>query len=1126
MQLFALLKIRRNDPVIYERRSPVSYYTPGDPYPVNHDIPDGPRPGAVPPAVCPAPGPQPFYPAPGAVPPPVDPAAGDTVTYTPAGQAPAADRPVPYAPQTGYPAGDGYYQPGYPGANEGYYQPGYPAGEQPPYPPEGYMPQDAYGQPGEPAQGYPGNGQAPEAPYTPAFSDNTADAPFTAQDYVKSRGNEDAPYSAGEYIGSRNETWGAFTADDSYDEEEEERRRKKERSIFKERQRKPSFILAVMVHSLRLLLLIILLTGLSGAGAVVGVARAYVDSAPVLDLAVLDHQAQTTVIKDANGDKICDYKGTENRIMVPISTMPMYLRYAFVAVEDARFYEHNGIDVKRIAGAFIANFTTGSNQGGSTITQQLIKNTLLSSEQSYKRKIQEAYLAMQLETKYSKDEILECYLNTIYLGEDYYGVKTASYGYFGKENLTDLTLRECAMLAGVTRNPSYYNPRRNFYTRRSETTDYAAITDARTDYVLLCMYENGFISYEEYQGALDRSTAHVLSASPEGNDLYKYPHYVEYAIRDVIQVLLKINGLENTAANRNRMDRELRTGGYVVWLAVDPEIQTALEDTLYGYDYPDLRDPSDKVYRARNADGTYTDIPQPQAAAVVMDYRTGEVKAIVGSRTRPTQRKTLNRATDMNMPVGSSIKPIGVYAPAIEGGQSPASVVYNMPLPLAGWKNDEGQDSWPKNYGGSEYRGPETMRTALTYSDNTAAAYALLNYSSVERSADFLKRLGVSDKHINATPFGLSLGSSGITPFEMAAAYSCLGNGGVYLTPITFLGLFKQDENSNWVTVWDSKLNQTQRRVFSASTAWLVIDMMKDAVAEGTGTPAKIKGQTVAGKTGTNSDQKGVFFVGLTGWYCGAVWVGHDNYKSLSSKATGGKTAGKLWQTFMTKIHTVKGLGNQDILPGTPESYGLVKVTTCAVSGQLATDACRHDAMGYRTVTDYWREGTQPTVYCQMHVEVPVCDETGRIASQNCPSSSTKGILILPYGHPLTRYQGTQYEGVLTDYLGDYASLRFTGDPYGDAAALAPLTCTRHTQSQGGSYDIPAPAASSQTVQNAQTLLSHAMTQLSYMDPSSPYYYELYAAVQNMQEVLNSSAADNQLYEAMSRLTQAMAAVE
>ena len=328
------------------------------------------------------------------------------------------------------------------------------------------------------------------------------------------------------------------------------------RSIFKPRMRRPNFLASVVVNTIRALALIVLILMLAGAGAVVGIARAYVDTAPSLDLTLIDDQAQTSFIYDAQGNLITDYKGTEDRVMVSISQMPMRLRNAFVAVEDARFYTHNGIDVKRIIGAFVKNFVSGSQQGGSTITQQLIKNTILSSEQSYKRKIQEAYLAMQLETQYSKEQILESYLNTIYLGENYYGVYTAARGYFGKE-LYQLSLRECAMLAGLCTNPYYYNPRRNYYTRTSETTDYAAITNTRTDYALRMMYENQFITYEEYVAALEPSTATVLRQSPDAGSTYNYIYYVEYAVNDVVQTLLKLNNLENTSYNRNLMENEL-----------------------------------------------------------------------------------------------------------------------------------------------------------------------------------------------------------------------------------------------------------------------------------------------------------------------------------------------------------------------------------------------------------------------------------------------------------------------------------------------------------------------------------------------------------------------------------------
>ena len=953
-----------------------------------------------------------------------------------------------------------------------------------------------------------GEGPYPDSPEV--YGGEPAPQEYGAEE-VPEAGKDYRPYVTPENAGFSNEWLG-----EEQDAEAEEELPK--RTIFKPRTRKPSFILAVAIHSFRALILLVLIFMLAGAGAVVGIAKAYMETAPTLDLTAIDDQAQTSFIYDASGNLITDYKGTENRIMVSIDTMPMILRNAFVAVEDARFYTHNGIDVKRIVGAFISNFVTGGQQGGSTITQQLIKNTLLSSEQSYKRKIQEAYLAMQLETQYTKSEILESYLNTIYLGEDYYGVKVAAYNYFGKDSLSDLTLRECAMLAGMTRNPYYYNPRRNYYTRQSDTTDYKKITNDRTDYVLRCMYENQFISYDQYMDALDPQKANVLEKSPSSTALYPYAHYVEYAIRDVLKALLSINGLEDTSVNRSKMEQQLRTGGYQVYLALDTQIQETVERTLQTYsDYPALRDPGDKIYRARNADGTYDEIIQPQAAAVVLDYRTGEIKAIVGSRTAPTKRKTLNRASDMNMPVGSSIKPIAVYAPAIEMGAGAGTILYNMPLPIAGWRGSDGKDSWPQNYGGSSYRGPETIRTAITRSDNTAAAYALMNFVGVERSADFLLRLGVSEEHINRTPFGLSLGSSGISPVEMAVAFGVLGNGGVYQSPITFLGIADSSKH----IIYDAHANQARRQVFKPSTAWLTVDMMKDVVSSGTGTAAKISGQTVAGKTGTNSDQKGVFFCGMTGWYCASVWIGHDNYKALSSKTTGGNSAAKLWKAFMQPIH--QNLTNRDIMEGSASDYGLVKVTTCSVSGQLATDACRYDVMGYGVTTDYWPADTAPTMKCQMHYALDVCDDSGMLATGYCPSHSTKGVVILPVGHPLYEFTNTQYASVLSDYLGEYAALRMTGDGNANNALLQSHTCVLH-QSPVFSYEQS--VMNQQMASDAQFLLQAARQQLANLPPDLPAYSSLYYAIDNLSSTLASNASSDALAAAMGTLTQAMAGAQ
>lgn len=797
------------------------------------------------------------------------------------------------------------------------------------------------------------------------------------------------------------------------------------RSIFKARTKKPNFVLSVAATTIRLSFVLALCVALALLGAVVGIAKAFVDTAPTLDLAALDAQDKTSFIYDSQGNLITDYKGTEDRIMVSIDEIPEMLQNAFIAVEDARFYEHNGVDVKRIVGALVANFTSGSTQGGSTITQQLIKQTVLSSEQSYKRKLQEAYLAMELETRYTKKQILESYLNTIFLGGSYYGVRVAAYGYFGK-SLDQLTLRECAMLAGLTRSPNYYNPRSNFYTRNTEGSSTPDITNNRTDYVLRQMRENGLITAQQYNAALDRSTASVLEKSPASTDMYAYPHYVEYAISDVVDTFLDLNGLEDTSANRYAMENKLRTGGYSVYLCLDTEIQEIVEDTLANWsNYPRLRDPSDKVYQSRNSDGTYTEIEQPQAAACVFDYRTGELKAIVGGRYKPTTRKTLNRASGMTMPVGSSIKPLTVYAPAIDLGASPASIAYNMPVPISGWKDSSGKDSWPKNYGGGGYKGPQSFRGALRNSYNTAAAQILMTYVGVSRSVEYLHLMGIPDKNINADPFGLALGSSGLTPVQMAVAFGTIANKGVYQQPLSFSRIV--DSNGNVVV--DMHQQQDRHQVFKPSTAYLVVDMLKEAVQSGTGTKAKISSQVVAGKTGTNSDSKGVFFAGMTGWYSGSVWIGHDNYKALSSKATGGNAAAPLWQSFMEKIHKAKNLDSREIIDGTPSDYNLVRVTTCGVSGQLATDACYNDVNGYKTITDYWSADSVPTAYCSMHKSVSVCTESGLLATDYCPSYSveTRGIVLIPRGHPLYDYIDA-YGDTIRKYLGEFATLKSTND--------------------------------------------------------------------------------------------------
>ena len=406
------------------------------------------------------------------------------------------------------------------------------------------------------------------------------------------------------------------------------------------------------------------------------------------------------------------------------------------------------------------------------------------------------------------------------------------------------------------------------------------------------------------------------------------------------------------------------------------------------------------------------------------------------------------------------------------------------------------------------------MRTALSKSDNTAAAFCMMNYVGVDRAAAFLLELGVSEEHISRTPFGVTLGSSGITPVELTVAYGVLGNGGVYQEPISVLGI----SDANGDVVWDGHQHQERRRVFSDSTAWMIVDMLKTAVSSGTGTSARIKGQTVGGKTGTNSDQKGVFFAGMTGYYSSALWIGHDNYKALSSKSTGSGAAAPLWQAYMSRLH--QGLDNRDILEGSASNYGLIRVETCGVSGQLATDACRRDVNGYGVTTDYWPQESAPTVSCQMHYSLDVCDQTGMLATAYCPSHSSKGVVILPIGHPLYEFTNSAYASVLSDYLGEYAALRLTADGNTNAQLLQSRACAVH---QAGTVTYEQNIVENQLLPDAQRLLAQAQNQLNNTPEDQPGYAALSSAISNLSAVMYSNPSSAALASAMAALTQAMA---
>ncbi len=806
---------------------------------------------------------------------------------------------------------------------------------------------------------------------------------------------------------------------------------KKNPATFSGRKRNRPFLLSVVFTSLKLLIVAFIVLCVGAAGLAVGVAKAYIETAPTIDVSQLTISDRTSFLYDKNGDLITSIADVEFRDWVDIDEIPDMLQNAFIAVEDVRFYKHSGVDFKRLFSAALEILGNSNSSGGSTITQQLIKNKILGSQRNYKRKIQEAYLAIQLEKVVSKETILEAYLNDIYLGESNYGIKTAAKDYFGKE-LPDLTIRECAMLAGLPQAPYSYNPRRNMYVR-----DKMEITNKRTDQVLSRMYQAGFISGEQYETAL-KEDVKILEVS-EQKQLYEMPYFVEYAIHDVVTHILAQRGMEDIQANRSEIENELRTGGYHIYTTVDPTIQQTVQTTLANYDnYPSLADSSKAVLVENNAEGNVIETVQPQAAAVVIDQKTGEIRAIIGGRNEPSVRKTLNRAYQSYTEVGSAIKPLSVYGPALDMGLSPATIVPNMDGPIPGWNTEKG---YPDGGLDSRY-GPVTARRGLMSSLNVVAARLLMEKVTPEVGASYMERLNANMSKINVDGAGLALGTSGLTPIQLTAAYAAIANGGTYLEPLSFTKVLDSDGN----VILDADVVRIKQQVYKKSTAYLLVDMMTDAVKSGTGTKAKIDGLTVAGKTGTNSDYQSVYFAGITPYYTSAVFIGHDYpVNKLKSGASGGTYAAPLWRSYMEIIH--RGLENRPIINADPYSLGLVKETVCSVSGKLATDACKDDEK-HSPVTDWFTADSVPKERCDMHVTVSVCSETGLVATQSCPEESVSYesyVLIRSDSEYAQFKDSVLLKGIPNAYRTDQTIEEFV-------AQLQ--TCNKHTKDAIGIFEL------------------------------------------------------------------------
>lgn len=575
--------------------------------------------------------------------------------------------------------------------------------------------------------------------------------------------------------------------------------------------------------------------------------------------------------KDGENQELATFHGKENRIWVDYENIPKAMTYAAVSIEDKRFYKHHGVDWYRTIGAFTNMFIAMRNDfGGSTITQQLIKNLTKEDDITVQRKLLEIFRALEFERKYTKEEIMQWYLNVIYLGQSCNGVGTASETYFGKD-VWDLSIAECASIVAITNNPSKYDP----YISKEKNKE-------RRDLILYEMKENNYITYDEYKAAIAEEIVLKRSEEEQASPMTINSYYVETVIADVTKDLMAEKGIDfDTATDL------LQNGGYQIYSCFDPEIQAKM-DAIY-------EDPSN-FPSVKSSKGQSI-----QSSAVLLDPYTGEIKALVGGVGKKEANLILNRATDTKRPPGSSFKPIAVYGPAVDQGLiSPSTLVNDADgesVKLSG-------TTWyPKNADYS-YRGIITIQTALTHSLNTVSAQILDKLTPGVSYKYLTERLGVEsiiEADRDYAPLALGQLTYGITVREMAQAFDAFVNDGVFTYSRTYTKVTDSEGN----VILDNPAETIV--AFKANTAWTMSYMLSIAAAQGTGREATLSNMSFAGKTGSSSNYCDRWFVGFTPYYVCAVWTGYDTPEYM--RVGSSNPAAVIWRKFMQSVH--EGLENK-----------------------------------------------------------------------------------------------------------------------------------------------------------------------------------------------------------------------
>lgn len=609
-----------------------------------------------------------------------------------------------------------------------------------------------------------------------------------------------------------------------------------------------------------------------------------------IDVSLSDYQlSESSIIycETSAGEykELATLHGSENRIWVDLEDIPDYLVKALVAIEDHRFYEHKGVDWYRTVGAMFTMLTGGDDSfGGSTITQQLIKNLTGNKEVTVQRKLIEIFQALEFEKKYDKDEIIEWYLNAVYFGEGCDGIYTAAQKYFGKEP-SQLTLAESASIVGIVNLPTYYSP---FYSEENNKE--------RQETVLRRMYELGYISYDEYEEAKNEQLVFTRSDN-EVADQEIYSYYVEAVIKDVTEDLMEQKGISQDTARQL-----LYNGGYRVYSCLDPYIQECVDNV-----YLDVEN-FPKPYRANDQ--------QLQSAMVIMDPYTGEVVAMSGGVGEKTGNLVLNRATDALRAPGSSFKPLAVYAPAIELGLiTPSTLVNDAPREEV----EMSQNQWYPNNSDFKYRGIIDIATGVRLSLNTVAAQ-VLDKLGLDASTNFLKnKLGITSlvpDDYNYASLALGELTNGISVLEMAQAYCTFDNSGIFTEARTYSRVTDAAGN----IVLD---NQPKTHVaMKSSTATNITSLLYSAANYGTGSESIFSGQAIAGKTGTSSYNWNRWFAGYTPYYVGVVWTGFDQPEQMYVY---GNPAAQVWRRVMQQVHAgleYKSFPAADWIGGDTQIFG------------------------------------------------------------------------------------------------------------------------------------------------------------------------------------------------------------